>query len=813
MGRWEGMAGSGPPGGGARFGGLPALRALVEQLTRPRLYAVDPHTLLEVPAPPALAELLPEHFPFLVGDLVPGDQALAVTCYEQAGRTGLGQVLVRFGDDAEPTLFTIADVVADTGAFAYVFSEDPDALTAIASAEVTPATEASTSVVLTPGGKITEIYGSIPGVLHEDDPLVSGASIAALLHPDDLPEALNAFAGVLQDHRMARRLRARLSTHDGGWRWIECTLFAKPHDGEDDVLVSCSLTDVDADVRAREALAESEDRFRMLAESIPLGVFATDGAGRVRYANRRFRAITGLENTDDWLGLAHPDDRDQVAAAIARFDEGDPLLDVEVRVRPEDRADYRTVRMLAQGVRDETGGLREVVGSMEDVTERQAMQQRISHAATHDSLTGLANRAQLVAELDRRLAASFSARDPLAVLFVDLDGFKRVNDSLGHTAGDQLLTTLADRLRAEARGGDLVSRFGGDEFVVVAEQTGGPDGALGMAHRMIQAISAPAEIAGTQMRPRASIGVALAAEGDATSETLLRDADAAMYEAKSRGPNGVWLADAAVRSRADRRFGLEGALADALANDRYRFDYQPVVDLATGTYLGAEGLLRWYDDEFGPTSPSEIIPLAEETGLIHQLTDWSVSRAGRDLLRLRREAPVDRFFQLGINLSCAQLSSPTVVDRFLAGVDAVGLDARDLVVEVTETELVEDGSMAERSLLALAAAGTQIAVDDFGAGYSSFDYLTRMPVTFLKIDRRLTRALPTNARSRRVLRALVTMCLDMGVALIAEGIETETERAAYLDIGIETGQGFLFKPGISVDELVADLRTEVSARR
>ena len=181
--------------------------------------------------------------------------------------------------------------------------------------------------------------------------------------------------------------------------------------------------------------------------------------------------------------------------------------------------------------------------------------------------------------------------------------------------------------------------------------------------------------------------------------------------------------------------------------------------------------------------------------------------------RLRREAPVDRFFQLGINLSCAQLSSPTVVDRFLAGVDAVGLDARDLVVEVTETELVEDGSMAERSLLALAAAGTQIAVDDFGAGYSSFDYLTRMPVTFLKIDRRLTRALPTNARSRRVLRALVTMCLDMGVALIAEGIETETERAAYLDIGIETGQGFLFKPGISVDELVADLRTEVSARR
>ncbi len=808
MRRWEGMAGA-SAGDRARFGGLPALQALVRELTRPRLYAVDPHTLLEVPPPPALAELLPEHFPFLVADIVPEDQALAVTCYEQASRTGLGQVLVRFGDADEPTLMTIADVVADVGALAYVFSDDPHALAAPASAEVTPATEASSSVVLTPGGKVTQIYGSIPGVLHEHDPEVVGASLAALVHPDDLPEALNAFAGVLQDHRRARRLRARLATQDGGWRWIECTLFPGRVDSDGEVLVSCSLTDVDADVRAREALAESEDRFRMLAESIPLGVFATDGGGQVYYANGRFRAITGLDNTDDWLRLAHPDDRGAVADALARFDEGDPVLDVEVRVRPEDGTRYRTVRMLAQGVRDETGALREVVGSMEDVTERNALQQRITHAATHDPLTGLANRAHLVAELDRRLRASFSARDPLAVLFIDLDGFKRVNDSLGHTAGDQLLTTLADRLRDEARGGDLVSRFGGDEFVVVAEQTGGPDGALGMAHRMIQAISAPADIAGTRMRPRASIGVALATEGNATSETLLRDADAAMYEAKSRGRNGVWLADAEVRSRADRRFGLEGALADALAHDRYRFDYQPVVDLASGLYLGAEGLLRWHDDEFGPTPPSEIIPLAEETGLIHQLTDWSVSRAGRDLLALRREAPLDRFFQIGINLSCAQLSSSSLVDRFLATVDAVGLEPKDLVVEVTETELVEDDSMAERSLLALADAGTQIAVDDFGAGYSSFDYLTRMPVTFLKIDRRLTRALPTNARSRRVLRALVTMCLDMGVALIAEGIETETERAAYLDIGIESGQGFLFKPAISLDELITDLRAEV----
>ncbi|MCB1017846.1 MAG: EAL domain-containing protein, partial [Acidimicrobiales bacterium] len=224
-------------------------------------------------------------------------------------------------------------------------------------------------------------------------------------------------------------------------------------------------------------------------------------------------------------------------------------------------------------------------------------------------------------------------------------------------------------------------------------------------------------------------------------------------------------------------------------------------------------LLRWDDEEFGSTAPNEIIPLAEETGLIHQLTDWSVWRAGRDLRTVRAGTGIERPFPFGINLSCAQLSSPSLVDRYLAAVAAVGFEPQDFVVEVTETELVEEDSMAERSLLALANAGTLIAIDDFGAGYSSFDYLTRMPVDFLKIDRRLTRALPANARARRVLGALVTMCLDMGVALIGEGIETEAERTAYLDIGIQYGQGFLFRPGIGVDELVADLRAEVRAGR
>lgn len=816
------MRAQGPDEGDeARAGGLPSFTRLVRRLTRPRLYTVDGVTLLEVAPPPALAALVPDLFDFEIAALETVDQPAAVTCFQRAIRVGAARANVRFRGAPAPSLLAIVDLVTDLGVIAYLVSDDLEPVGPLpAAAAVVARSDATASVVLTAGGRIVEVLGAIPGVLDEARPEVVGSSLAALVHPADRETALTAFAAALSDHRLGRHVRARLRTTGGDWRWVDSTLFAgseRPDGtgggGEGQVVVSCSITDAEGDVRARAAVAESEDRFRMLAESIPIGVFEADDIGRIRFANDTFRDITGVDDGTDWLDLTHPDDRAAVDAAIQRFGFGGDVLDVEVRLRPRGAATYRTARVLARAIRADDGKLLDVVGSMEDITDRKALQVRLSHAAAHDPLTGLANRAHLMAELDRRLTASFSARDPLAVLFVDLDGFKRVNDSLGHSAGDRLLLAMADRLRTQARTGDLVSRFGGDEFVVVAEQTGGPDGALGMARRVLQVLSQPLELAGVQLRPRASIGVALAAERDTDTETLLRDADAAMYEAKVRGANAVWLADAAVRGRADRRFGLERGIAEALAGDEYRLDYQPVVDLATGMTVGAEGLLRWDSDEFGTPTPGEIIPLAEETGLVHELSEWSARRAARDLLEVRARSQLTRRFQLGINLSCAQLSSPSLVDRYLGVLADVGVAPADLVLEVTETELVEEGSVAEQSLVTLAASGAQVAIDDFGAGYSSFDYLTRMPVSFLKIDRRLTRALPTNSRARRVLRALVAMCADMEVAVVAEGIEAVAERCAYLDIGIEFGQGFLFSPAVSVDGLVARLQAEVGVTR
>ena len=801
----EQVAGVTEPLDDARCTGLATLRSLVAALTEPRVYAVDPVSLLEAPVPEALSALVPDRIDFLVDDLEPVDHAKAVICFEEACRLGMAQVTVRFRGASQPSLFTIVDVVHDCGVLAYVFSDDALAPAPGLTPPAPRTADATASVIVTPGARIIEVYGAIPGVLGADGADVLGASLGAFLHPDDTAGAVVAFAEALDDHRMGRHLRARLRTNDGDYRWIDCTLLAGTRPDGDEVYVTCSLADVDAEVRARAALAESEERFRQLAESIPLGVFGAR-EGRVHYANKAFREISVLDDMSDWLSLVHPNDLEEATTALRQFGDGGEVLDIEIRVRDDRDGRYRTLRVLARAIRAEDGSILDVVGSMEDISDRKALQVRLAHEATHDALTGLANRHHLVNELERRLASSFSGRDPLAVLFVDLDGFKRVNDSLGHTAGDQLLLTCARRLADQARVGDLVSRFGGDEFVIVAEQTGGPDGALGMAHRVLEAISEPAEVAGTQVRPRASIGVALAVDADADPETLLRDADAAMYEAKARGPNGVWLADAAVRGRANRRFGLEAALADALVADEYRLDYQPIVSLADGALLGAEGLFRWDSPQFGSPSPGEVLPLAEETGLIHALTDWTVHRVGRDLLYLRDRVDFEANFQLGINLSCTQLSSPTCVDRYLAGLAAMSLTPDEVVVEVTETELIEESSVAEASLSALAAAGAQLAVDDFGAGYSSFDYLTRMPVTFLKIDRRLTRALPTNVRARRVLRGLVSMCLDMGVIVVGEGVETVDERDAYLEIGIEFGQGFLYSPALPVDRLAEVLQ-------
>ena len=795
---------------GHRNVGLPSYLRLVRRLTRPRIWVVNPAGDRR-PVPAELQSADGVELACGVETVLAADRGAVDRALGRAMRLGMARVMVRLDGADSPFLLSVADLREDFGVLACIVSEDAvpadvaaDPVTAQLPAQV------EASLVLTADGWVAQSQGSIAGVMGGDGADFVGRRLVSHVHPVDRAEFETAVATTPETQVMGRRLRMRLRTTTGDWRWVDALLH--DHWGSGGERMVCVLFDVDDTVRAQRALADSEHRFRTFLAAMPVGVFGTDDVGRIRFANDAFRSVTGIDPAEeDWLELVHPEDATRLFDAIQRFGFAGELLDTEIRFTPKGGAACRTARLLARAVRADDGKLLDVVGSIEDITDRKALAERMVHDAKHDSLTGLANRSAVEEELVRRLEAPHSGREPLAVLFIDLDGFKRINDSLSHGAGDELLLRVAERLLASARVDDLVGRFGGDEFVIVSDHAGGPDGALAMAHRILDELCEPVEIGGTTLQPRASIGVAIATGAEAPG-VLLRDADAAMYEAKARGPLAVWLADAEVRHRAARRFGLEGALATALAGDELAFEYQPIVRLDEGRMVGAEALLRWRSEEFGPTSPTEIIPVAEETGLIHELTTWSTERTARDLRALRDVArPADHF--LAVNLSCAQLSAPGFVERFVGRVAAAGLGPDGLVVEVTETEMVEVASTAEQALVSLARHGVPLALDDFGAGFSSFEYLTRLPVRYVKIDRSLVAQAATGRRARMVLRGMVSICDDLGIAAIAEGIETVVEHEACLSAGISFGQGFLVAHPMSTDDLMRWSAPPIAARR
>ena len=785
---------------GGRDAGLPSYQRLTRRLTRPRLWVVDEDGR-RVDAPDDLRALVVDELPRGGEAIDPEDRPIVEGAIERARHLGMARAMVRLDAHSTPSLLNVADLREDYGVVACLVSEDevPDEVTAPPQGSPRP-TPVGASVSLSTDGRVVAVHGAIEGVLSEVGGHV-GQRLAAYVHPDDQAD----FEATLSEHgavpEVGRRVRMRLRTHDGGWRWVDALL----HDRvtPDGSRLTCVLSDVDADVRAQQALVESEYRFRTFLEAVPVGVFGADDVGRIRIANDAFKSVTGIDPAaDDWLELVHPDDSSLLVDAIQRFGFSGDVLDTEIRLRRGDSSSYRTARVLARAIRAPDGKLLDVIGSIEDVTERKQLAERLAFEASHDALTGLANRSAIERELERRLERRHSTTTPLAVLFIDLDGFKRINDSLGHRAGDELLLRLGQRLAKSSRLGDAVGRFGGDEFVVVSEHAGDPDGALTMAHRLLDQVCEPVEVAGATLRPRASVGIAIAT-GPTDAEILMRDADAAMYEAKARGPSAVWLADADVRNAAARRFELEAVLAEALVDDEHAsFAYQPVTDLESGRMLGVEALLRWESPDFGSTSPGEIIPIAEESGLIHELTEWTVVQAARDLGRMVDAGLVTDEFHLGVNLSSSQLSAPGMVEQYLATIAAAGVEPGDLVVEVTETDFIEAASAAADALHALDAHGVPLALDDFGAGFSSFDYLTRLPIRFLKVDRSLIGHASRSARARAVLRGIVAISDDLDVSPIAEGVETPAEREACLEAGLTRGQGFLIARPMPVDDLL-----------
>ena len=443
------------------------------------------------------------------------------------------------------------------------------------------------------------------------------------------------------------------------------------------------------------------------------------------------------------------------------------------------------------------------IGFVRDITERRRLRERLSHQAMHDALTGLPNRALLMDRLAlavRRLRRSGAVA---AVLFIDLDRFKSVNDSLGHAAGDELLVTVARRFRRVMRPEDTIGRMSGDEFCAICEGLISEDQASLIAGRLVRAFEAPVEIAGRKVASSASIGVVTATGEGETAEGLLSAADAAMYGAKQEGGARYMVFDEGMRSRAGERMKIESELRDALEREELTVFYQPQIDLRTGEPVGLEALVRWRHPQRGLLQPAQFIDVAEESGLIEQLGARVLEQACLDFSSIesrRRE----RLRTMSVNLSAVQFASPRLAEMVAGVLERCGVEPPTLCLEITETTLVTGAAATSDVLSALQELGVRLAIDDFGTGYSSLGYLRRLPVDQLKVDRSFIEGLGSRDDDRAIVSAVVNMGHSLGLSVLAEGVETDEQLSELRSLGCDLGQGYRFarpRPATELEEL------------
>jgi diguanylate cyclase (GGDEF)-like protein len=440
-----------------------------------------------------------------------------------------------------------------------------------------------------------------------------------------------------------------------------------------------------------------------------------------------------------------------------------------------------------------------LVRAVSAVQAQVAAQLHSEYQAMHDPLTGLPNRRMMSAQIERLIiSAPPAGPERVWVYLLDLDGFKWVNESWGHDTGDKLVIEVAARLRGAVPGSHMVSRVGGDEFLI--GYLGEKGGALRLVDVIRGCFAVPLTVQDTEVVISASIGIAHACgDGDpaATAEALMRDADTAMYRAKDEGPGRSTIFDTSMHDRVRERIGLETALRTALAEGQLRVAYQPIVQMDTGRPLGAEALIRWDHPERGPIPPMTFIPIAEDSGMIGAIGAWVREEALRQLGRWRTDGTVSDDFYLSINVSPRQLRDPELPLVVAAELIRFGVPARSVALEMTESVMVDGSSVTARVLFELREMGVRLLVDDFGTGFSALGYLRKFPVTGVKIDRSFVSGLGQNMEDEEIVRAVVAMSYALGLTIVAEGVETRRQRDALAAVGVTQGQGWLWGPAVT----------------
>jgi diguanylate cyclase (GGDEF)-like protein len=459
------------------------------------------------------------------------------------------------------------------------------------------------------------------------------------------------------------------------------------------------------------------------------------------------------------------------------------------------------VRGLA--VRDDRGEAYRMAGSLTDIADRKLTEEQLIHDALHDSLSGLPNRAFFLTLLDRAIKRTRRRHDYLfAVLFVDLDRFKLVNDSLGHTVGDQLLMAIAERLRRCLRPGDVVARLGGDEFSILLEDVGEVSDATRVAERVQAELKEPFIFDGHEVFTSASIGIALSTAGHDRPEYFLRDADTAMYRAKARGKARYEMFDEAMHARAVAELRLETDLRRALEREEFRVRYQPIVALHDGRAIGFEALIRWQHNDRGLVAPAEFIPVAEETGLIVPMSQWVMETACRQTRAWLDEFPELPDLSVSVNLSAKHFQQSDLLEQIQSVLEQTGLPAKNLKLEITESVLMDGPESHIATIRGLRDAGIQVLIDDFGTGYSSLSYLQRFSVDTLKIDRSFLME-RGDGEGWDIVETIITLAEDLGVTVIAEGVETEEQNARLKELRCGHAQGYLFREPMDAEAATA----------